>query len=70
MRLVKPTTEEKMEITGNWRGDNNQVSTENQFSSYSVNTEGEHVKTQLNSEICHVLMPALQSTCHRTINCI
>ena len=28
VRLVKPSKEEKMEITGNWRGDNDQISTE------------------------------------------
>ena len=32
-----------MEITGNWRGDNDQISTEKQIP--SVNTEGEDVKT-------------------------
>lgn len=45
VRLVKPSKEEKMEITGNWRGDNNQISTEKQISSDNINTEGEHVKT-------------------------
>ena len=35
----------KMEITGNWRGDNDQISTEKQISSENVNIEGEHVKT-------------------------
>lgn len=34
-----------MEITGNWRGDNNQISTGKQISSDNINTEGEHVKT-------------------------
>lgn len=45
MRLVKPSKEEKREITGNWRGGNDQISTEKQISSDNINTEGEHVKT-------------------------
>ena len=45
VRLVKLSKPEKMEITGNWRGDNDQISTEKQISSENVNIEGEHVKT-------------------------
>ena len=60
MRLVKP------EITGNWRGDNDQISTEEQISSDNVNTEGEHVKTiELG-----IFMSAMQATCYRNITCI
>jgi len=44
MRFVKPSKEEKLEITGNWRGDD-QISTEKQISSDNINMEGEHVKT-------------------------
>lgn len=43
VRLVKPSKEEKMEITGNWRGNNDQVgSTEKPIPSDNVNREGEH----------------------------
>lgn len=45
MRLVKPSKEGKMEITGNWRGDNDQISKEKQISSDNVNMQGEHVTT-------------------------
>ena len=34
-----------MEITGNWRGDKDQISTEKQISSDNVNKKGELVKT-------------------------
>ncbi len=43
VRLAKPSKEEKVKITGNWRGDNDQISTEKQNSSDNINTEGGHI---------------------------